>query len=126
MYLKFCWKKIVLDFRKKFKSVNSLSINHRSVYYTSTGGLPPDLLQAVTGMTLCKNEGLSLLPLQNFHDKDIEASSSLLIQKSNTDYSEEYRLNQVWPLTSQKTFFIQTRSTFKFFFKIKEPHAAFY
>ena len=65
------------------------------MYYTSTGGLPPDLLQAVTGMTLCKDEAISLLPLQNFHDKDIEANSSRLIQKSNKEYSQEYRLNQV-------------------------------
>ena len=66
------------------------------MFYSSTPELPAELLKTVTGIDLCRDEAISLLPLQNFQNKDISDSSTRLIEKSNTDYNKEFRLNQVW------------------------------
>ena len=49
----------------------------------------------VTGVDLCKDEAICLLPLEKVQNKDVEESSARLIEKSNREYSKEYRLDQV-------------------------------
>ena len=46
-------------------------------------------------MDLCKDEAICLLPLEKVQNKDIEESSARLIEKSNREYSKEFRLDQV-------------------------------
>ena len=46
-------------------------------------------------MDLCKDEAICLLPLEEVQNKDVEESSARLIEKSNREYSQEFRLDQV-------------------------------
>ncbi len=57
--------------------------------------MPDELLRTVRGEDLCRDEGLSLLPIADSDNQDIVENSTRLIQKSIQAYGQEYRVFQV-------------------------------